>query len=66
MTAPEVSQDALELLLTYVRHNYAPMAPTARLLAVYEAQQAELQRLRVEVAALRQALALSNLEVEPS
>jgi hypothetical protein len=61
----KAAQDALELLIAYVRSNYAPMAPTRQLLTAYEAQGEELARLRVEVAALRQCLALNNLEVEP-
>jgi hypothetical protein len=57
------AQDALALLIAYIRHNYACSAPTRRLLAAYEAQAAELERLRAENAAMRQALALHNLEL---
>jgi hypothetical protein len=63
MIAPEARPDPLEALITYIRTSYAPTAPTRRLLTAYEAQAAELERLRVEVAALRQALALNNFEV---
>jgi NTP pyrophosphatase (non-canonical NTP hydrolase) len=89
VTAAEASQEAQELLIAYIRSNYAPNAPTRRLLAAYEAQQAEnarmralleefaaaamirpeeptdvteVARLRAEVAALRQCLALANVE----
>lgn len=53
----------IDRLIAYVRRSYPPTAPTARLLAAYEAQQAELARLSAENAALRQALALNNLEL---
>jgi hypothetical protein len=46
MTGAEPAQEALELLIAYVRENYAPASPTRRLLAAYEAQAAEVARLR--------------------
>jgi hypothetical protein len=42
----EADGSPLELLIAYIRGNYAPNAPTRRLLAAYEAQQAENARMR--------------------
>jgi hypothetical protein len=58
----DADQTALELLIAYIRQNYAPASPTRRLLAAYEAQTEENARLRSEVASLRQCLALANAE----
>lgn len=66
MTSPDPAQEAaesaLERLIAYVRGNYAPASPTARLLAAYEAQHAELERLRGELTSYRLALSLSDME----
>jgi hypothetical protein len=62
VSAADPAETALELLIAYIRSNYAPASPTRRLLTAYEAQQAELSQLRAEVASLRQCLALSNAE----
>jgi hypothetical protein len=62
LTAP-APPAALAELIAYIRRCYEPSAPTRRLLAAYEAQAAELKRLREENAAMRQALALHNLEL---
>jgi hypothetical protein len=63
-TPAEAAQTALEQLIAYIRRSYLPHSPTVALLRAYDAQQAELSQLRAEVASLRQALALHNLEVE--
>jgi hypothetical protein len=62
MTAAEAPSNPLAALIAYIRRNYAPTAPTALLLAAYEVQEAENARLRSEIAALRQCLALANAE----